>query len=209
MERRKLNVQNYGVGWIRPPGINKTIHMIREEEREAKEHEEAMRREALQQELAEAEMGEVEELAQESAELEAAPDPDDEIPDADDTAIEPESEDDPSSEEDDTPVNTSLRIPDDRYRDALLREEGSGGVGFGDEGNDGSETEDASQMFLEEDVVQHVQHDETLGMDADLDMGMEGNLDDDVPEAGGYEHTDTEAELSSSDEETSSAGSSG
>jgi hypothetical protein len=38
---------------------------------------------------------------------------------------------------------------------------------------------------------------------ADMDMGMEANLDDDIPEAesGVYEHTDSDAELSSEDED--------
>ena len=41
-----------------------------------------------------------------------------------------------------------------------------------------------------------------LGMDADLDAGEEErDLDDDVPEAGSYEHTDTEAEDQSDEDE--------
>ncbi|KAM5379984.1 hypothetical protein ACJA88_005412 [Fusarium oxysporum] len=55
MQRRRLNVQNYGSGWLKPPGVPKTLHQMREEKREQEEHQEAMRREQLAQELAEAE----------------------------------------------------------------------------------------------------------------------------------------------------------
>ncbi|KAI0025750.1 Apc15p protein-domain-containing protein [Xylariomycetidae sp. FL0641] len=54
-ERRRQNVAHFGAGWLKPPGIPKTLHQIREERREAEEHAEAMRREQLAQELAEAE----------------------------------------------------------------------------------------------------------------------------------------------------------
>jgi hypothetical protein len=63
-------------------------------------------------------------------------------------------------------------------------------LGLGDE--DEIDEEDQEQMIEEEDVVV---------ADGD-DTGMDVDLDDDVPDAesaGGYEHTDTEAELSSSD----------
>ncbi|KFY20385.1 hypothetical protein V491_03753, partial [Pseudogymnoascus sp. VKM F-3775] len=56
MERRKQNVQNYGSSWIKPPGVVKSLHQLREEKRELEEHQEALRREQLAQELAEAEV---------------------------------------------------------------------------------------------------------------------------------------------------------
>lgn len=46
---------NLGSTWLKPPGVGKTLYQLREEEREAAEHAEAMRRELLVQELAEAE----------------------------------------------------------------------------------------------------------------------------------------------------------
>ncbi|KAM5365200.1 hypothetical protein ACJZ2D_011123 [Fusarium nematophilum] len=55
MQRRRLNIQNYGSGWLKPPGVPKTLLQMREEKREQEEHQEAVRREQLAQELAEAE----------------------------------------------------------------------------------------------------------------------------------------------------------
>ncbi|KAK0373371.1 hypothetical protein CLIM01_09269 [Colletotrichum limetticola] len=90
MDRRRLHVQNFGSTWLKPPGVPKTLHQIREERREQEEHAEAMRREQLALELAEAEaggqdddgglgvLGEGEDGEQE----EEARDLDDEIPDA-------------------------------------------------------------------------------------------------------------------------------
>ena len=52
-----MNIQNFGSTWLKPPGIPKTLHQMREEKREQEEHQEAMRREQLAQELADAEAG--------------------------------------------------------------------------------------------------------------------------------------------------------
>ncbi|OLN95289.1 hypothetical protein CCHL11_04732 [Colletotrichum chlorophyti] len=84
-ERRRLAVQNFGSAWLKPPGVPKTLHQIREEKREQEEHAEAMRREQLAQELAEAEAGGAEGvLADEgdAEEEEEQRDLDAEIPDA-------------------------------------------------------------------------------------------------------------------------------
>lgn len=202
MERRKQNVQNYGSSWIKPPGIGKSLHQLREERREMEEHQESLRREQLAQELADAEAAE--EGSQLDAELDQTRDLDDDVPDADETALDPDDSDQSDvTEEDDTARLAIQRIPDDHYRDALMRGEEIGGASFGAEGNAGSDEEDGSQLLQEEDLA----HDETLGMDADLDMDMDmdGDLDGDVPEAEGqgYEHTDTEEELSSTDDASS------
>lgn len=56
MDRRRLNVSNFGSAWLKPPGVPKTLFQMREERREAEEHAEAMRREQqLAAQLAEAE----------------------------------------------------------------------------------------------------------------------------------------------------------
>ncbi|KAI1325606.1 Apc15p protein-domain-containing protein [Xylariaceae sp. FL0255] len=55
IERRRANVTNFGAAWLKPPGLPKTLHQLREERREAEEHQETLRREQLAQELAEAE----------------------------------------------------------------------------------------------------------------------------------------------------------
>ncbi|KAL2149617.1 hypothetical protein VTH82DRAFT_8269 [Thermothelomyces myriococcoides] len=55
MERRRTAVANLGSTWIKPVGVSKTLFQMREEQREAEEHAEALRREMLAQELADAE----------------------------------------------------------------------------------------------------------------------------------------------------------
>ena len=165
MERRKQNVQNYGSSWIKPPGIGKSLHQIREERREMEEQQESLRREQLAQELADAEVAEQGPPA--DLDLGQTRDLDDDVPDADETAPDPDdSESSGVTEEDDAARLAAQRIPEDTYRAALMRGEDVGGPSFGAEGNAGSDEEDGSQMLQEEDLA----HDETLGMDADLDM---------------------------------------
>jgi hypothetical protein len=207
IERCKQNVQNYGNSWIKPPGIPKSLYQLREEKREMEEHQQALRREALAQELAEAEAGGVDALLQGEGmdgDMEEARDLDDDVPEAETTQLEadePEESDNDDLEPDEAEEVPrgilASRLPDDVYREALVRGEEVGATGFGDEG--GSTIDgDESQMLQEEDLVQS-------GADhQDMDMGMDADLDADIPEVGGYEHTDTEAELSSSDEDDES-----
>ncbi|KAH8820455.1 Apc15p protein-domain-containing protein [Xylogone sp. PMI_703] len=220
MERRKHNVQDFGTMWIKPPGIPKSLHQLREEKREMEEHQEAMRREALAQELAEAaaaaegagdmEMGELGEAPEEARDL------DDDVPEAETTRLDSDSldsdssddEDEEEDEEDDDEVDqaprTALgsRMPDDVYREALARGEDVRPARFGDDTGSVADDADQSHMLQEEDLL-HAGGDHQ----GDLDMDMGVDLDADIPDAdediGGYEHTDTEAELSTSDEEDS------
>jgi hypothetical protein len=203
--RRKANVKNYGITWIKPPGIHKTLLQTQEEEREAEEQREAARREQLAQELAEAEAaGELlgedgNDMGMEGRDL------DDEIPepDGDGSGMDAEESEEEEEDEDIDDVNGAApaavmagRMSETAFRDALGMDAGaSGGMLGADAGEDTDEEAEQSQMLQEEDLV----HDEG---DLDMDMDMDGDLDDEVPEAeGGYEHTDTEAELSSSEEE--------
>jgi hypothetical protein len=55
MARRLANISNFGSGWLKPPGVAKTLAQMRDEKREAEEHAEAMRREQLAADLVEAE----------------------------------------------------------------------------------------------------------------------------------------------------------
>ncbi|KAG0647990.1 hypothetical protein D0Z07_6013 [Hyphodiscus hymeniophilus] len=208
MERRKQNVQNYGNSWIRPPGIPKTLFQQREEKREMEEHQEALRREALAQELAEAEAEGVEDLLNGGVEeeVEEVRDLDDEVPEAETTGLDADDEEndgDEDNESEDVPRGVlASRIPDDVFREALVRGEQMRTAGFGEDGGSAVNEEDASQMLQEEDLV----HDRR-GEDQDVDMDMDADLDADIPEADsaeGYEHTDTEEELTSSEEEESS-----
>ncbi|PTB63844.1 hypothetical protein BBK36DRAFT_1125138 [Trichoderma citrinoviride] len=225
MHRRRLNVQNFGSTWLKPPGVPKTLHQMREEKREQEEHQEAMRREQLAQELAEAEGGgPMDEGMMDDVQLDGAQDLDDEIPDADD-AFDPsseESEEDGGEEEDEENedddddeeavreeeadeealreerqhglVAARMRMTDDAFREALIRgDPEAGGSMYG--GDEDLEDEDREQMLDEDDFA----YDNTL--DDGTAGDMDADLDDDIPEAddhGGYEHTDSEAEVSSS-----------
>lgn len=248
MERRKVNIQNYGNSWLKPPGVPKTLYQQREEKREMEEHQEALRREALAQELAEAEAEGANGLLQGEGmdgDMEEARDLDDDVPDADNTGVDG-MEDSDDEVENDTEGNRALnhvvnnagddidesydrheadilpqqsgrspsmlvasareamarlpaRVPDDAYREALARGEDAGAVGFGEDGGSLLEDEDPSQILQEEDLV----HNEASGMD---ELDMDADLDADIPDADepdGYEHTDTEEELSSSEDDES------
>ncbi|EFZ02236.1 anaphase-promoting complex apc15 domain protein [Metarhizium robertsii] len=207
MNRRRIQVQNFGSGWLRPPGVAKTLHQMREEKREQEEHQEAMRREQLAQELAEAEGGGMpDEGMMDDVQLDGAHDLDDEIPDADDhfgmgdndedddgdeeglEAEDPEELDDEALREErqNDLMAARMRMTDDAFREALVRGDPDGDDMYG--GVEELEEEHQGHMLDEDDFA----HD-----------GMEANLDDDIPEAesGLYEHTDSEAELSSSDDE--------
>ncbi|RGP68024.1 replicase poly 1a [Fusarium longipes] len=222
MQRRRLNVQNYGSVWLKPPGVPKTLHQMREEKREQEEHQEAVRREQLAQELAEAEAEGApgEEGTMDDVQLDGAQDLDDEIPDADEGYGFDDDEDDDDEEEeeeeeeeegeedgeetDDEAVRAErqndlmaarMRMGDDAFREALVRGEPDANDMYG-EAEEYEEEETNGQLLDEDDFAQ----------DDDLGMDMDADLDEDIPEAEsqGYEHTDSEAEVSSSEQQSSS-----
>lgn len=174
------------------------------------EHQEALRREQLAQELAEAEEAEAQAMIpgdDMEGEMEGMVDLDDEIPDADETGMGPSDSDDASEEDEEDEDENDLedvpralrasRMTDEAYRDAISRLGHPRGSMLEDDGASTIADED-SQMLQEEDLVH--EHEE----DNDLEGGdMEVDLDDEIPEADeGYEHTDTEDELDSSEEES-------
>ena len=237
MERRKLNIQNYGNSWLKPPGVPKTLYQQREEKREMEEHQEALRREQLAQELAEAEAeaAGTDELMEGDEIDEEVRDLDDDIPDADNTGLSLADDDDDDDEDEDdddddienepvggTPAthpplrvlamdemrvrNTAAavaripaRVPDDVYREALARGEDPAPGGFGDDGASTIDEEAHEGMLQEEDLMPE----EVTNLDMEVDLDAEIP---DADEASGYEHTDTEAELTSSDDESVDAG---
>lgn len=229
MERRRQNVVNFGSTWLKPPGVSKTLHQLREERREVEEHQEAMRREQLAQELAEAEAagaggvdgglnapeGGDEDGVMDDVQLDGARDLDEDIPEADaadfgmgsDEDDEEEDEDsdedeDEDEEEDDGPEQRAertqrelmaqrMRAADDAFRESLARgPDGPSYYGADDEVDE----EHQAQMIQEDDVVGH-------GDDGDGGLDMDADLDDDIPEAedDGYEHTDSEDDVTSSE----------
>ncbi|KAM0139945.1 hypothetical protein ACHAP3_003006 [Botrytis cinerea] len=209
IERRKQNVQNWGSSWIKPPGVAKSLHQLREEKREMEEHQEAMRREQLAQELAEAEQAETEAMIPADdmeGEMDGVVDLDDEIPDADETGMGPSDSSDASEDDEDEDEENDLedvpraltasRMTDEAYRDAITRLGPPRGSMLEDDGASTIAEEEQSQMLQEEDLVHEHEED-------NQDEDMEVDLDDDIPEGDeGYEHTDTEDELDSSEEES-------
>lgn len=90
----------------------------------------------------------------------------------------------------------NMQAREDHVQELLTRGQQPDSEVYGAE--DDIDEEDRAQMLEEDDLVQMPLHDVEPGMDMDMDA----DLDDDIPEAesGGYEHTDTEAELSSSED---------
>lgn len=223
MIRRRQNVQDYGSAWIRPPGVPKSLHQMREERREMEEHREAMRREALAQELAVAEAEGLEALMGDGEEgegedmMDEGRDLDDDVPEAeaDETGLGDDDDEEEEEDNEETTRNTegevprgvlASRLPEEAYREALVSGEGMRGAMFGDDAASilDLDLDARSQMLQEEDLVRETHaNDHEAG---DLDMDAQVDLDDEIPEAeedeeGGYEHTDTEAELSSSEDD--------
>ncbi|KAJ6439540.1 Anaphase-promoting complex, subunit 15/MND2 [Purpureocillium lavendulum] len=233
---RRLNVQNFGSGWLKPPGVPKTLHQMREEKREQEEHQEALRREQLAQELAEAEVaGMPDDNMMDDVQLDGAQDLDDDIPDADaddhfgmdsdDDEDAGEEEEDDDDDDDDQGADDDvdeealreerqndlmaarMRMADDAFREALVRGDTDADELYVGEEDPGDENDAGGghghghghdHMLDEDDFA----NGHLLGGGSDGDvMGadMDADLDDEVPEAesGGYEHTDSEAELSS------------
>lgn len=214
LERRIHNVSHFGSTWLKPPGIPKTLHQIREERREHEEHQEAMRREQMAQELAEAEAagnGNTDtalenqgEDGMDDVQLDGARDLDEDVPEAAATDFglsgdeEEEDDDDDENEQSDEDVGRRaarsqqalmaqrMRQTDDPFRP--VHTHGGNNTSFYG-GEDEIDDEDQAQMIEEEDLD---------GGGHGMDMGAD--LDDDIPEAesaGGYEHTDSEVTMSS------------
>ncbi|ORY64065.1 Apc15p protein-domain-containing protein [Pseudomassariella vexata] len=224
IERRLHNVSNFGSQWLKPPGIPKTLNQLREEQKEQQEHQEALRREQLAQELADAEAAgaggidaaldgqlQVEggEDGMDDVQLDGARDLDDDIPEGDsaDFGLSVDEDDDEEDEDDDDDgeedeeqraaraqqqlMAQRMQQVDDPFRENASHS-GNGVAFYG--GEDEVDDEDQAHMIEEEDLVG----------DDGVEMDMDADLDEDIPEAGsavGYEHTDTEADLSSDDDE--------
>ncbi|KAH7040548.1 Apc15p protein-domain-containing protein [Microdochium trichocladiopsis] len=225
LERRRQNVTNFGSAWLKPPGIPKTLYQLREERREAEEHQEAMRREQLAQELAEAEaaggggadvdgpengeqVGEEGADGMDDVQLDGARDLDEDIPEGDSAGFglnsddedddEEEDEDEENEDGDEGGASMANRAAEAQLMAQRMREASS----F--QGDQGASFYDGDEDLDDEARAGMIEEDDLIG-DGDMDdMGMGADLDDDIPEgmsgglSGGYEHTDTD--LSSSDD---------
>lgn len=225
MDRRRANVSNYGIQWLKPPGVPKTLFQMREERREAEEHAEAMRREqTMAAQLAEAAAEEDDMMDGEDVEV----DLDEDVPEAEGFGFDGE---DSEEEEEDTvtesegeetennagavlvsPVEEAevrhMRAAEDRLRSLMApNEDGTSDVAeaFGDA------DEDREEMLEEDDLV-HLQQQELPDANADMSMGMDmdmdADLDEEIPEGeeDEYEHTDSDEEVDESTREISFVG---
>ncbi|KAI0862547.1 Apc15p protein-domain-containing protein [Xylaria cubensis] len=250
LERRRQNVTNFGSAWLKPPGLPKTLHQLREERREAEEHQEALRREQLAQELAEAEAeaaagagvvgdgtggGDLDAMldtvpggdeGMDDVQLDGARDLDDDIPEADAADFglsgnedEEEEEDDDDDDDDEDSEEDEEEDDDDEDGNAEMRAHAQQQQLMAQRMRQGNDTfredmargrDSAAFYGVDEDIdevdqSQMIEEDDLVGAHGDMDdMGMDADLDNEIPEAeslGGYEHTDTEADLTSSADE--------
>ncbi|TIA35719.1 hypothetical protein D6C78_05953, partial [Aureobasidium pullulans] len=215
---RKHNIRRFGAGWIKPPGVAKTLQAETEEKAEREEQEALQRREQMmmdmqaQQEVEEArtraaaaeEGGEEAEVEEEERDL------DEEIPDADGEEEEEEEEDEDedlsdSDEEEDEEEEEELHseLQSEMLEHSQLQHSEipvAEDITFNEE----SMFAENSLLEIDEETREQERYDrlqeaELTGVAQDqLDLGVERDLDDSVPEAGSYQHTDSE--LDDSDE---------
>ena len=171
--QRKAAIRNFGAYWIRPPGVSKTLQATTEELAERAEQEEMTRQEQglrdmqAQQQLEEARARAAEAAGEAGAgEAEDERDLDDDIPEAEASAVEAE----------DVTFNEDSMVEGSQFVE--------GGV-----------DQEQYAVMEEAELTGAAREEEELGIEHDRD------LDDSVPEAGSYQHTDTEVEDSSSDSE--------
>ncbi|KAL5114198.1 hypothetical protein ACEQ8H_007900 [Pleosporales sp. CAS-2024a] len=182
IEQRKLNVRRFGAGWIRPPGVAKTLQAIQDEQLEKEEQELMQRREQVLMDLAAAQQDAANAEAREQGEEEMEDeeqqrDLDDEVPEAE--SVVSSSDDSGSGQE-------------EEEEEEEEGEENDANVPFNEDSFiEGSmlEAEVSHMLEMEEAEMAGVLQDER-------------DLDDDIPEAGEYEHTDSELEEESDDDDT-------
>ncbi|KAI7546963.1 asparaginase-domain-containing protein [Hortaea werneckii] len=218
ISHRKSSIRNFGSYWIRPPGITKTLQAMNEEEAERIEQEEMARQERGLADLqAQQQLAEVRERAAAQAEGEGGEEEMEEERDLD--AEIPEAEEEEEEEEE-----GGMSFNEESMMEGSSQIQTTGGMGGGRgvrgrlsgmggtlptaaEENDASFSRDldvegegtSGQYALEmedAELTGAARDEEALGIVHE----EERDLDDSVPEAGAYEHTDTELEDSSESE---------
>ncbi|KAF2033449.1 hypothetical protein EK21DRAFT_108918 [Setomelanomma holmii] len=177
IEQRKLNVCRFGSGWIRPPGVPKTLQAMKDEELEREEQEMMQRREQVMLDLAAAQQDAANAEAREQHDGEVEEneerDLDDDVPEAEGStagSLSDESSDESGSDDAGGENDTTVPFNEDSFIEGSMLE-----------------AEVSHMLEMEEAEMAGVLQDER-------------DLDDDVPEAGSYEHTDSELEDESSDD---------
>jgi hypothetical protein len=175
IEQRKQNVRRFGAGWIRPPGVAKTLQAQQDELLEKEEQEMMQRREQVMLDLAAAQQDAANAEARQDAEEvdeEEQRDLDDEVPEAEASASSSSDEDSSDNDEESVEGENDTTVPfnEDSFIEGSM-----------------VEAEVSHMLEMEEAEMAGVLQDER-------------DLDDDVPEAGSYEHTDSELEDESEDD---------
>lgn len=172
--QRKAAVRNFGSHWIRPPGVPKTLQAMTEEALEREEQAELERQEmGLRDMQAQQQLAEAQQQAAEAAQADV--------------------------EGGEAERNLDDEIPD---ADATTAD-----VTFNEDSIiEGSQIEQGENVDLDQNESQFAEMEEAELTGAardeeDLGLDFERDLDDSVPEAGSYQHTDTEAEDSDSESE--------
>ncbi|KAK4550623.1 hypothetical protein LTR36_000202 [Oleoguttula mirabilis] len=179
--QRKAAIRNFGAYWIRPPGVSKTLQAMSEEEAERLEQEEMARQERGLLDLqAQQQLQEARERATDAA------------AEADDAAEAGEER----NLDDDIPEAGEATADLSFNEESMM--EGSSQLVVHEVAEDEREMDDGVDYALEMEeagLTGAARDEEELGIEHDRD------LDDSVPEAGSYQHTDTEAEDTESDSE--------
>lgn len=213
--QRKQNIRRFGAGWIRPPGVVKTFQTQMDEEAERVEQEALARREQalldLQAAQTEAANREATRQADETVlEGEGERDLDDDVPEAaasDDSSVSGSVSSSEVSDselvEDEEEEQVDASVLEHTQADMTFNEESflEGGSLLAPNHSPSPSHDGTFNQAQEEEEVAHMLEMEEAEMSGILQE--ERDLDDDIPEAGEYEHTDTELSLSS-DEEGSS-----
>ncbi|KAI5358072.1 Putative anaphase-promoting complex subunit 15/mnd2 [Septoria linicola] len=172
IETRKTAVRMFGSQWIRPPGVPKTLQAMHEEMAERLEQEELERQERGMMDMqAQQQQAEAEAEAEEHAAAEEAGE---------------------LEEEDERDLDDDIPDADASAADVTFNEDSMM------EGSHVVLDEDYNEQYAnmeEAELTGAAQDEEDLGIE------MERDLDDSVPEAGSYQHTDSELEDSDSESE--------
>ncbi|PSN68428.1 hypothetical protein BS50DRAFT_573335 [Corynespora cassiicola Philippines] len=188
IDQRKQNVRRFGAGWIRPPGVAKTYQALMDEKYEREEQEVLARREQVMLDLqaAQQETANEEERAQNEEDedmMGGERDLDDDVPEA-------EADESDISDSDES---ASVTASEAEEGDTSAIAETTGDMTFNEDSFiEGSMVQDEVEHMLE------MEEAEMAGVLQD-----ERDLDDDIPEAGSYEHTDSELVDSSSEDDVS------
>ncbi|KAI9813985.1 MAG: hypothetical protein M1827_003449 [Pycnora praestabilis] len=183
---RKLHIQRFGSTWIRPPGVPKTYQAMMDEAAEREEQEMVAQRELAAFE------------AQQAAEDEEA------MAEGEGVGAGPEGLVDQGGMMGREVRGWGEGVERDLDEDVPEAEDEEGT--FLEEGEEEGESEEGEMMIQEGDVTGEIdeglagaEEEESAFLLNDDGMGAERDLDEDVPEAGSYQHTDTEVEDESSD----------